>query len=118
MRTRILALTLACFGLANIQTTLLAQSAVHRHIFNVYASGPQDDGRVIDLTSSKITQLERCGIAAISDHTHRYQGMAENMIVTISGPHANLTAAKAELLKAKACGVEGYTKRATLTGGE
>jgi hypothetical protein len=118
MRIRIPALILACLGLPYVQTTSFAQSQVYRHIFNVYASGSQDDDRVIELTSSKITHLERCGVAAISDHTYRYQGMAENMIVTISGPHATLALARAELLKAKACGVEGYTKRATFMGGE
>lgn len=35
-----------------------------------------------------------------------------------SGPHIDMAAAKAELQRAKLCGIEGYTKRATYLGGE
>jgi len=40
------------------------------------------------------------------------------MFVTLSGPHIDVAAAKAELQKAKVCGVEGYTKRTTYLGDE
>ena len=74
--------------------------------------------KAVEAATAKIAELERCGIASISDYTYRYQGLTENMFVTLSGPHVDVAAAKAELQKAKVCGIEGYTKRATYLGGE
>lgn len=100
------------------QIAAYAQAPRYKHVFNIYASGPENDAKVVEAATAKMVQLEQCGIASISDHTHRYQGLVENLFVTLSGPHLDVAAAKAELQRAKACGIEGYTKRATYLGGE
>ena len=95
-----------------------AQKPKHPHIFNIYASVPEENGREVDITTAKIVELQKCGVAAINDHTFRYEGLAPNLMVTLTGPHRDLATAVAELQKAKACGVQGYTRRATFLGGE
>jgi|GEM_PF-1169802 len=111
---------------AGLATTVLmmpqigayAQSTSYKHIFNIYASGPESNVKAVEVATAKIAELEQCGIASISDHTYRYQGLADRMFITLSGPHVDVAAAKAELQRAKVCGIEGYTKRATYLGGE
>ncbi len=95
-----------------------AQKPQRPHIFNIYASVPEGSGREVESTTAKIVELEKCGVAAINDHTFRYEGLAPNLMVTLTGPHRDMATAVAELRKAKACGVQGYTKRATFLGGE
>lgn len=99
-------------------TPAYAQQAEHPHIFNIYASVPEGNGKELEITAAKIAELERCGIAAIDDYTHRYLGLAPNLFIALTGPHRDLATAKAELQKAKSCGIDGYTKRATFLGGE
>ncbi len=100
------------------QISAYAQPTSYSHIFNIYASGPESNVKAVEMATAKMVQLEQCGIASISDHTYRYQGLTENMFVTLSGPHVDVAAAKAELQKARVCGIEGYTKRAAYLGGE
>ena len=100
------------------QISAYAQSPSYKHIFNIYASGPESNVKAVEVAAAKIAELEQCGIASISDHTYRYQGLADRMFITLSGPHVDVAAAKAELQRAKVCGIEGYTKRATYLGGE
>lgn len=100
------------------QINAYAQPTSYKHIFNIYASSPESNVKAVEVATAKIAELEQCGIASISDHTYRYQGLTESMFVTLSGPHVDMAAAKAELQKAKVCGIEGYTKRATYLGGE
>lgn len=109
---------LAPTALMMLQIGAYAQSPSLKHIFNIYASGPESNVKAVEMATAKIAELEQCGIASISDHTYRYKGLTESMFVTLSGPHVDMAAAKAELQKAKVCGVEGYTKRATYLGGE
>lgn len=100
------------------QISAYAQSPSYKHIFKIYASGPESNVKAVEVATAKIAELEQCGIASISDHTYRYQGLADKLFVTLSGPHIDMAAAKAELQRAKLCGIEGYTKRATYLGGE
>lgn len=110
-------LALAC---AVTQMPVLAQPSQtqHPHIFNIYASVEEGHPQEVEITQAKIVELERCGIAAISDSTVRYEGLAPSLYITLTGPHRDLTIAKADLQKAKTCGIEGYTRRATFLGGE
>ena len=101
-----------------LQIGAYAQSTSYKHIFNIYASGPESNVKAVEVATSKIAELEQCGIASISDHTYRYYGLTERMFITLSGPHVDVAAAKAELQRAKVCRIEGYTKRATYLGGE
>ena len=116
MKTKILCFAIAVALVPSIPAE--AQKAQHPHIFNIYASIPEGNGQEVETATTKVVQLERCGIAAISDYTHRYNGLAENMFMAFTGPHVDLNAAKSELQKAKNCGIDGYTKRATFLGGE
>ena len=115
MKTKIFNLALAALAFS---APVSAQKPQHPHIFNIYASAPEGNGRDAEVTMAKIVELEKCGIAAISDYTFRYQGLAPNLMITLTGPHRDMATAVAELQKAKACGVQGYTRRAKFLGGE
>jgi hypothetical protein len=110
-------LALAC---AITQMPVLAKPSQtqHPHIFNIYASVQEGHPQEVEIAQAKIVELERCGIAAISDSTVRYEGWTAGLYITLTGPHPDLITAKAELQKAKTCGIEGYTRRATFLGGE
>ena len=73
-----------------------AQKSHQPHIFNIYASAPEGNGRDSEVTMAKIVELEKCGIAAISDYTFRYQRLAPNLMITLTGPHRDMATAVAE----------------------
>ena len=87
-------------------------------IYNVYASAPEGDPAAIEVVQGRVAALEACGIAGTWDQTMRYEGLSPNLLFALTGPHANLSAARAELDRARACGIAGYTRRATFLGGE
>lgn len=110
--------TLAVIAALAAQLPAFAQKMQHPHIFNIYVSVPVGHGQDVEITAAKIAELEQCGIPAISDYTDRYSGLVGDLLIALTGPHLDLTTAMAELQKAKSCGIDGYTKRATFLGGE
>lgn len=83
------------------QISAYAQPTSYSQIFNIYASGPESNVKAVEMATAKIAKLVQCGIASTSYHTYRYQGLSENMFVTLSGPHVDVAAAKEELQKSK-----------------
>ena len=79
--------------------------------YNIYASLNPD---APDQPTLRRVQgaLNRCGIRNEQDSSVAYIGLREGVYLVISGPHASPEAAAAELTRAKACGVEGYTRLA------
>lgn len=87
-------------------------------IYNVYASAPERDPGAAELVQGQVAALEACGNAGTCNQTMRYEGLAPNLLFTLTGQHADIVAARTELAKAKACGIVGYSRRAKFLGGE
>lgn len=79
--------------------------------FNIYAS-LRDDAQMGPAIQRIQGALQRCGIATTADGSMAYVGLADGFTIIVSGPHRSREAAGAELVRAKACGVEGYTRMA------
>lgn len=79
--------------------------------YNIYASLDPD---APDQATLRRVQgaLTRCGIRHEQDSSMAYRGLREGVYLVISGPHASREAAAAEIARAAACGVEGYTRMA------
>lgn len=79
--------------------------------YNIYASLDPD---APDQATLRRVQgaLTRCGIRHEQDSSVAYLGLRAGVYLVISGPHASQQAAAAEIARAGACGVEGYTRMA------
>ncbi len=100
----------ALIVLAAMASPALAQPQTLRP-YNIYASLDPD---APDQATLRRVQgaLVRCGIRNEQDSSMAYVGLREGVYLVISGPHASREAAAAELARARACGVEGYTRLA------
>jgi len=87
----------------------LAQSRAA--IWNIYASVPMADANYIQKGEAVRMRLARCGMNVISDETRNFAGLTPNLFVVMSGPHRTADDASAALARAKACGVEGYSRQ-------
>lgn len=79
--------------------------------FNIYASVPMSDPGYIAKGEAVRVKLMRCGMGVESDETRNFAGLAEGLFIVLSGPHRSAEDARAALAKAKACGVEGYSRQ-------
>jgi hypothetical protein len=100
----------ALIAFAALALPALAQQQALRP-YNIYASLNPD---APDQPTLRRVQgaLDRCGIRNEQDSSVAYVGLREGVYLVISGPHASREAAAAELARARACGVEGYTRLA------
>ncbi len=79
--------------------------------YNIYASLDPD---APDQATLRRVQgaLTRCGIRHEQDSSMAYIGLRPGVYLVVSGPHASQQAAAAEIARAAACGIEGYTRMA------
>jgi hypothetical protein len=80
-------------------------------IWNIYASAPMADANYIQKGEAVRMRLSRCGMNVISDETRNFAGLTPNLFVVMSGPHRTSDDASAALARAKACGIEGYSRQ-------
>jgi hypothetical protein len=85
-------------------------------LFNIYASVPMADPQYIRKGEAVRVKLMRCGMAVESDETRNFPALAPDLFVVVSGPHRSQQDARAALDKAKACGVDGYTRSSRRAG--
>lgn len=92
-------------------------------IWNVYASikggwtwwsdkfDRDSDAQRIEAQSLQIVaNLKQCGITAHTSLSDWFDSFTPNLVVIHSSPHSNSRLAAAELARAKACGLKGYSK--------
>ena len=54
--------------------------------------------------------LEKCGVEARVGSTEGFKSFRQGLLIVYSGPFSDANSAKSELAKAKACGIDGYSK--------
>lgn len=86
--------------------------------WNIYASVPMADSSYVTKGEAVRIRLARCGMDVISDETRNFAGLAPGLFVVMSGPHRSADEARAALARARACGVEGYSRQTRRTGGD
>jgi len=92
-------------------------------IWNVYASikggwtwwgdkfGVDSDAQRIEAQALQIVaNLKQCGITAHTSLSDWFDSFTPDLVVIHSAPHSNSRLAAAELARAKACGLQGYSK--------
>ena len=64
--------------------------------------------------------LEKCGITVYIGNSDTFSTFTPDLVVVHSNSHSDMIKAKAELERAKSCGVTGFTKKSkmTLSGSE
>jgi len=105
-----------------------ASTARCEGFWNIYASIPQGDvwwfenkngddpkaGAIqdrIDRQAAAVrAKLSRCGIASYVSLSDWFDALSGDLVVVHSNPHPSTKDAEAELAKARACGISGYTK--------
>jgi hypothetical protein len=102
------ALASATGALAQVRTTT----------WNIYASVPMADAKYVEKGEAVRMRLMRCGMSVISDETRNFAGLAPDLFVVMSGPHRSAEDARAALTRAKACGVEGYSRQTRRVSGD
>lgn len=100
---------LALFAVLALPSLAWAQGAPRP--FNIYAS-LNDDAQMGPAVQRIQTALQGCGIATTADGSMAYVGLASGFTIIVSGPHASREGASEELMRARGCGVEGYTRMA------
>ncbi|MFM7028299.1 MAG: hypothetical protein ACKOXK_06450 [Chakrabartia sp.] len=96
-------------------------------VWNIYASlsdgyvwyddkmGEDPAARRIDANASRVrAQLQACGIRAELSLSDWFDSFAPGLVVVHSHPYATAALARAELQRAKACGLTGYSKPSLL----
>ncbi|BDG73145.1 hypothetical protein [Roseomonas fluvialis] len=100
---------LVAVGLALAMPALAQPRDLRPH--NIYAS--LDPDRPDQATLRRVQgALTRCGIRNEQDSSVAYEGLRPGIYLVITGPHRSAEVAAAELARARACGIEGYTRMA------
>jgi hypothetical protein len=105
-----------------------ASAARCEGFWNIFASIPQGDvwwfenkngddpkagaiqDRIDKQAASVRAGLSRCGIASYVSLSDWFDALSGDLVVVHSNPHPSRKDAEAELDKARACGISGYTK--------
>lgn len=96
-------------------------------VWNIYASianggvwyddkmGTDPEAQKIDRQASEMkAALERCGVSAEISLSDWFDNFTPDLVVVHSHPYASADLAKVELARAKACGINGYSKKSRL----